>query len=671
MNKEMIINAVVSDNVRVAILENGRLTAFFEELAMDHRVRSNVYLGRIINIEASLDACFVDYGGERHGFLPFSEIVPAVYANKPQKGNPARIDQVMRSGQLVVVQADKEASGTKGARLTTDISLAGRFMVFMPFNDTRGVSRKISEPEARKECRDVADKMDPPKGTGVIIRTAGLGQGKRALVRDLNFLIRLWGDIQLKAKKTNRTLLLHAEADLVQRIIRDYFTTDIQQIWIDDREAFDKSESFFKLLMPRQSEALKAYTDKIPIFTNFGVEAQIEEIHARRVALPSGGSLVIDQTEALVAIDVNSGKMKGRSNQESTAYETNLEAAIEIARQLTLRDMGGIVVIDFIDMTSGAHKSEVEKALKTALKTGKARNRIGKISAFGLCTLTRQRLGKSLPSLGQRECPTCSGSGLVPDLNLLGLGLLRKVRTAAATGQVAVVRLRLPVEVADHFQNHHRHEILSIERDWDLRIQIESSLEFELAKVELLTEARPAGSATAPERKDEPTREPHARPAGSATAPERKDEPIREPNARPNRRRRRRKKKPSGSAEQDSARSMAEAPVEPATEKKSEADPSSGSEVEQPEGRESKPETKRPSIPKKAGRKPRRPRSKVSKPEQTEKSAETDQTDTSSKPAAEDGAQTPPEKKKRRRRRRRKKPESAKGDTAAKEPAAE
>ncbi len=505
MTKEMIINAFVPENVRVAILEDGRLKSFFEEFLQDHRSRGNIYRGRIINIQPSLEACFVDYGAARHGFLPFSEIGPHAWARQPGHKNEARIERVMRNGQMLTVQVDKEATGTKGARLTTHLSLAGRFMVLMPYSDTRGVSRKIDDPEQRKQCRELADKLEPPKDTGLIVRTAGLGQNKRSLSRDLNYLVRLWKEIERRAAATELPALLHADADLIQRVLRDYYTSDIERVCIDDRVALEKAEQFFKLFMPRQRRPLEAFSGRAPIFSQFGIEQQLEEIYARRVNLPSGGSLVIDSTEALVAIDVNSGKLKGR-NQEATAYETNLEAAREVARQLQLRDLGGIVVVDFIDMTNAGHKRAVERELRDAMRDDKARHRLGKISTFGVCTLTRQRLGKSVRALGHRECPACGGSGMVPDLDVSSVRLLRKIRAVAARPDSGGLDVAASPALANHFQNRFRAELLAVEREMDVTIRVLAESEISGSAFRIETEPR-TGDAAEPVRPEPPPAE--------------------------------------------------------------------------------------------------------------------------------------------------------------------
>jgi ribonuclease E len=569
MSKEMLINASEPGNIRVAILESGRLSAYFEEYAEESQSRGNIYLGRITNVEPSLDACFVEYGEAKHGFLPLDEILPNAWNRKPAEGGSQ--GQKARRGQHLVVQVDKEPVGTKGARLTTNISLAGRYMVLMPYSETVGVSRKIEDPEQRQAYRDIAGLLEPPKGMGIIVRTAGLGQGKRDLSRDLSYLLRLWKEILTQAAATSQPGLLHAEAELILRVLRDYYTNDIDRTWIDEPEAFDRAQSFFKLAMPRQQSTLQAYQESQPIFSRFGVEQQLEQLQGRSVPLPSGGSLVIDSTEALVAIDVNSGKTKTRGGQEETAYETNLEAARELARQLRLRDLGGIVVIDFIDMASAAKRTAVDKALRDAMKSDKARHQLGKISSFGLGVLTRQRLGRALARTGSRVCPVCDGTGRVRDLESLALRVLRRIRAEAAGGRLVLVRVRLHPALCDHLQNRHRVDLLAIERQLGVQVEVLSSPTASWGQEELERVGREGGPPPAPRplpppppppKMDSPepavrTRPPEQEPArptnepvaGPAQGPAKDVDPTSSDEAsRSKRRRRRRKKRPEGPA---------------------------------------------------------------------------------------------------------------------------
>jgi len=475
MSKELIINAVVPENIRVALLVDGLMQDFFEETQERFRTRSNIYLGKVKTVQQSLDACFVDYGESKQGFLPVSEIVRVNWAKQPKKKSAPRIDDIIKRNQFVIVQVDKEPISTKGARLTTNISLAGRHLVLTPYSEILGVSRKIIDPEQRKKYKELGASLKPPKGMGIIIRTVSFGQKKRAMARDMNFLVRLWKEILKRSKRASEPGLLHTEAEIVQRVLRDYYTSEIDKVWIDDQTALDKSRQFLKFFMPREQRKLMHYEGRVPIFSHFNIEDQIESIHRRKVDLPSGGSLVVDQTEALVAIDVNSGKMRSNKGQENTAYETNKEAATEIGRQLKLRNLGGIVVIDFIDMTSGAHKTAVERALRDSMRNDKARRQIGKISAFGLCTLTRQRLDQSINVIGFRECPTCSGDGVVREPDAVVIRLLRKIQTNLASGLTESVRVRLHPDLANFLQNKYRSDLASLEHEFNVAIAIEAT----------------------------------------------------------------------------------------------------------------------------------------------------------------------------------------------------
>ncbi|MBW1871723.1 MAG: Rne/Rng family ribonuclease [Deltaproteobacteria bacterium] len=475
MPKELIINAIVPENIRVALFIDGLMQDFFEETQERFRTRSNIYLGKVKTVQPSLDACFVDYGENKQGFLPVSEIVRVNWAKQSKKRSAPRIDDVIKRNQFIIVQVDKEPISTKGARLTTDISLAGRHLVLTPYSEILGVSRKIIDPEQRKKYKELGASLKPPKGMGIIIRTVGFGQNKRALARDMNFLARLWNEILKRSKRASEPGLLHTEADIVQRVLRDYYTNDIDKVWIDDQTALEKSRQFLKFFMPREQRKLAHYEGRVPIFSHFNIEEQIESIHRRKVDLPSGGSLVIDQTEALVAIDVNSGKMRHKGGQEDTAYETNKEAATEIGRQLKLRNLGGIVVIDFIDMTSSAHKTAVERALRDSMRNDKARRQIGKISAFGLCTLTRQRLDQSINVIGFRECPTCGGDGVVREPDAVAIRLLRKIQTSLASGLTESVKVRLHPDLANFLQNKYRRDLASLEQEFNVAIEIEAT----------------------------------------------------------------------------------------------------------------------------------------------------------------------------------------------------
>jgi len=483
MPKEMVINAVVPEDVRVAVIQDGQLEHFFEETVERFHTRSNIYLGKVVSVQPSLEACFVEYGASKQGFLPYDEILPLYRKDKKKP---------VRPGQTLVVQVDKEPVGDKGSRLTTYLSLAGRYLVLTPHSTTRGVSRKIEDPEQRQKHRELVSRLNPPKDSGIILRTAAFGTSKRDLSRDMNYLIRLYKDLQAKAKNTTQPALLHSEVNLIRRVLRDYYTNDMDRIWIDEANAHKQAKKFVKLYLPRHQNKLKMYTDPTPIFSHFGIEKQIEAIRSRKVTLPSGGSLVIDQTEALVAIDVNSGKTRGHRDQEENAFATNQEAAVEIARQLRLRNLGGIIVIDFIDMNSASHRTKVERTLRESMRNDKARHQIGKISAFGLGTLTRQRLDQAIRLVGYRECPTCKGDGIIRAPDAAALRLLRSIQAGLAGGTIQAVRVSLHPTLANHLQNKHRGDIVALERQSGVRIEIEAVPELDLSTENIEFVPKPA-----------------------------------------------------------------------------------------------------------------------------------------------------------------------------------
>ncbi len=478
MSKQMLINATRPQNIRVAILSSGVLETYIEETQDRFRSRGNIYLGKVSSVQPALEACFVDYGSNRHGFLPMDEIVPSCWIVKPKDAKAPRIEQAIKPQQSILVQVTKEPLGEKGARLTSEVSLAGRYLVLMPFSDKRGVSRKIEDQEMRKQLLEMGANLNPPKGMGFILRTAVRNQTRRTLARDLNYLVRIWKDITSRARKNpQQTGLLYPEADIVQRMLRDYFTNDIEQVWIDDPSTMERARSVFKLFIPRKIHKLKMYTEKTPIFSAFGIEEQIESIHSRKVHLPSGGTLIIEQTEALVSVDVNSGKTKGQKMQEDLAYQTNLEAASEVARQLRLRNLGGIVVIDFIDMQETKHRTVVERTLRDAMRSDKARHQIGKITAFGLCTLTRQQLDQSIRLIGYRECPHCMGDGVIRSNDTIALHMLRSIQAKLVDKNIEKVRIGLQPEIADYIQNRYRSDLLVLEREFNTMIEISASFQ--------------------------------------------------------------------------------------------------------------------------------------------------------------------------------------------------
>ncbi|RPH57571.1 Rne/Rng family ribonuclease, partial [bacterium] len=368
----MLINAQREEELRIAIVQGNILENYKVDYAEAGLTRGNIYRGVIANIQPSLNAAFIEYGADRHGFLAIQDVVPEAFYRQPKGGHP-RIEEVLEKGKPIVVQVEKDPVGTKGAALTTGLSLAGRYLVLTPFDDTRGVSRKVEDEDTRKKLKAMAAGFDLPKGCGVILRTNALEQTKVTLTRDLAALLRLWKRVQSAAVTGKGTRLLYTDQDLILQALRDYLDSSIEEVLIDDEESFQKALAYMRAFMPRAKTRLEYYADRLPLFTRYGLEAQIDRIYERRVELPGGGSIVIDATEALTAIDVNSARATRGGDIEETAYRTNLEAAEEVARQLRLRDLGGLIVIDFIDMESQRNQREVENRLRDALKYDRAR----------------------------------------------------------------------------------------------------------------------------------------------------------------------------------------------------------------------------------------------------------------------------------------------------------
>ncbi len=475
MIKKMLINAQDPEESRMAIVEDGILAELIVETSLPAPARGNIYKAKIVNIEPSLQAVFVDYGESRHGFLPFSEIHPANYAPSTQEREKEfrpRIQELIRRNQEVLVQMERGEMGTKGAALTTYISLPGRYLVLMPGSDGGGISRKIEGEKERRKIKEIVQELEVPAGMGVIVRTAGLDRAKTDLGKDLQYLLRLWDSIQGKAEKTPAPALIYKERDLVIRSIRDYFSPEVEEVLIDSREIFNQAKEFFRTIMPRYQDKLKLYGEKRPLFSKYELEKQIETIYQRRVSLQSGGSIAVDPTEALVSVDVNSGRATQGRGMEETALRTNLEAAGEIARQLRLRDLGGLVVIDFIDMYDRKHKQEVERSLRNALKRDKARIEMGRVSRFGLLELSRQRIRTALSEKTFTPCEYCDGTGMVKSTESAALSVLRQVRAGLARGGCTQVRVELPDEVATYLLNQKREELFRLEKQYGLKIQI-------------------------------------------------------------------------------------------------------------------------------------------------------------------------------------------------------
>jgi len=470
MSNKIVINAVDPDECRVANVKNSKLVEFQVETATKEILHGNIYKGVVTRVEPSLQAVFVDYGGQRHGFLQKNEIHQDYFQDNPSKDHS--ISNLVKRGQELLVQVTKDPFMKKGAMLTTFISLPGRYVVFMPGSKSRGVSRKIGDEEERERLKKLMGSLTLSDDFGLIIRTAGIGCTKKQITKDLNYLLRLWKDIQQRVNNENAPSLLYKESNLVVRSLRDYFTTDITEILVDDESVCKEVRAFIRIISPKSVKNVKHYKGKKPIFTKFQLENQIASIFKSRVNLKSGGSIVIEQTEALVAVDVNSGKANKGASIEQTALETNLEAAEEIARQLHLRDLGGLVVLDFIDMKDSKHKLKVEKAMKTHVKADKAKTKIGKISKFGLMEMSRQRIRPSIEHSNFTPCQYCHGKGQVPSPEMLGLGFLRKLKLETLKNEIICVEGIVPPDVASYLLNKKRKVILSLETTRGINITI-------------------------------------------------------------------------------------------------------------------------------------------------------------------------------------------------------
>ena len=468
----MLINATEREEVRVALVDGQRLYDLDIENRARLQTKANVYKAKVTRVEPSLEAAFVDFGAERHGFLPLKEIAHQYYRSAAPSDGKMRIKDAIKEGTEVIVQVDKEERGTKGAALTTYISLPGRYMVLMPNNPKAGgISRRI-EGEDRSELRDALNQLEIPNGMGVIIRTAGVGRSAEELQWDLDYLLKLWAAISEAADENPPQTLLYQESDVIIRAIRDYLKDDIDQVLIDEAHAHRQALDFVSMVMPKYQNRIKAYDDSLPLFNRFQVEGQIETAFQREVRLPSGGSIVIDPTEALVSIDINSARATKGSDIEQTALQTNLEAADEIARQLRLRDMGGLVVIDFIDMNASKNQRAVENRMRDALEIDRARVQLGRISRFGLLEMSRQRLRPSLGETSGMVCPRCTGQGTIRDTKSLALAILRLIQEEASKERTGEVRVIVPVDVSAFLLNEKRSAVGEIEQETKVRVLI-------------------------------------------------------------------------------------------------------------------------------------------------------------------------------------------------------
>jgi ribonuclease E len=490
MAKKMLINALHAEEARVAIVEDGRLVDLDVEIAGNEQIRGNIYRGVVVRVEPGLQAAFVDIGLKKLGFLQMGEIHPENYRwrddiPEDQRHRRPRIQEILRRGQELIVQVEKGERDNKGSALTTYASLPGRYMVLMPGSDSAGISRKVEAEGERKKLKEIISEMQIPEGYGYIIRTEAMGRTRDELQRDLDSLIHLYEGVRAKGAEMKGAGLIYQESALIIRTIRDYFSADIDEVLVDSKDVFKDVRECLKEIDPNFEKLVKMHQEKRPIFSRYQLEEQIDLIYEKKVPLKSGGSIFIEPTEALVSIDVNSGKSTGEKGVEDTAFKTNLEAAEEAARQLRLRDLGGLIVIDFIDMRDRKHNAEVEKTLKTALKADKARVNVARISEFGLLEMSRQRIRQTLNQASTLECPHCDGRGKVKSVEAMALSFLRKVHAAAAKGTTAEVIGSLPLEVAYYLLNRKRQELSRIEMDYDIEVTVKGKPSYLLNQMEL------------------------------------------------------------------------------------------------------------------------------------------------------------------------------------------
>ena len=492
MSLKILINASDPEECRVAAVKDSKLEEFHIESAAREITHGNIYKGIITRIEPSLQAVFVDYGAERHGFLQLHEIHPDYFHDDDSGDQP--VQNLVKRGQELLVQVTKDPFMKKGAMLTTYISLPGRYLVLMPGRDAKGISRKIADEDKRKRLREIIDGFNLPKDFGLIIRTAGADCTKTMLNRDYNYLMRLWKTIKGQVMKEEAPVLLYKERTLVLRSIRDSFTPEVSEILIDDPGVHHEVRDFIRLFSRRHTKIVKLYKGVKPLFSKFQLEDQIASIYDNRVTLKSGGTIVIQPTEALVSIDVNSGKSTQEKSVEQTAFLTNLEAAEEVARQLRLRDLGGLIVIDFIDMREPKHRAEVERTLKNVVKQDKARTKVGRISRFGLMEMSRQRLRPSIEYGSYQLCHSCQGKGQVPSPETLGIGFLRKLSLETAKGGVSNVKGIVPREVSNYLLNKKRREIIELEMRREVSIEISADPELVPGESRIICDDEPNGS---------------------------------------------------------------------------------------------------------------------------------------------------------------------------------
>ncbi len=531
MKHTMLVNAVHKEQMRMATVdENGKLVDFNIQMAVREPITGNIYKGRVLKVERGLQAAFVDYGGGKDGFLPLRDVSDQYFTSSE---NGQR--QTLKIGQEIIVQVVREITGNKGALLTSYISLPGRYLVLLPNKLCGGISRKIDSDEDRQKIKVLMEQIKVPEDMGFIVRTAGINRTKQEIQRDYQFLMRLWKEIFKKASSVAAPYLLYQETDFGVRSLRDYLTQEIDEILVDDLETFRKMRAYLKAVAPRHLRILKQHKERIPIFERHDLEDQIRVIYQERVELASGGYIIINPTEAMITIDVNSGRGSNKRNIEETAFKTNVDACEEIARQLRLRDLGGLIVIDFIDMLDKKHIAEVEKSFKKALSVDRARIQLARISKFGLMELSRQKKQSTIQEISYITCPYCKGSGLRPSLQYASLGAFRKIESEAVKDIYAELKVALPHEIALYILNNKRSELIKLESAfgvclhiegrpdmaWD-KIEIEQALKDKVLETSVLQESPLLKIAESIEEEEPPTQDTESPAAAAEEAPRKK-----------------------------------------------------------------------------------------------------------------------------------------------------
>ena len=555
----MLINAVHAEQKRMAIVDDGKLLEYNIQMAVKDPITGNLFKGIVMKVERGLQAAFVNYGGKKDGFLPLRDVSQDYFTERHngdngQEGGHGHGRQHLKVGQEVLVQVMREVSERKGALLTTYISMPGRYIVLLPNKQGGGISRKIEDEEDRKRLKEIMEQIKLEEGMGFIIRTAGMSRTKQELARDYQHLTRLWREIQKDAKAATAPAVIYQESDFGVCSLRDYFTSEIEEVLVDDTETLRKMKAYCKTVSPRTVKIIKLYKDMVPIFDKYGLEDQIRVIYQERVDLKSGGYIIINPTEAMITIDVNSGRGSNKRNVEETAFRTNLEAAEEIARQLRLRDLGGLIVIDFIDMMDRQHQLEIERAFKKALSVDRSRIQMSKISKFGMLELSRQKKQSTIQEISYTACPFCKGTGLRPSLEYTALSAFRKIESRAVKGTYAGLKVAMPHAISDYLLNQKRLEISKLESTFDMSIHISGQADMQWDDVRIEFEAREIVSESVPDNGKalETAKESH--PVAAIQVRER-DMAVKSPEAaegaaepakkKPRRRSRHRRKKPA------------------------------------------------------------------------------------------------------------------------------